>query len=291
MKPITEELITEFFGDGRFTRDGNRWTVVTEHGRVFKFDDKWFDLSQCLTPLVAGETKEDREESMFAACFFCRDVWGCVDVRRLPWIKMGWIGGYARGYKFAVDDDRFRPFGISDAIAVFGDTAKVGGNGFGVGWRITVPDVGFVVIGLSGAKINVRRIEGNLYEAALRFMENMQGHAIVRGKRAFCSTCLVYGEILGIRVIPEVPRGFLTILAIQNVAFLPILAIGWGIALAFPTVRLGQLIAAGWLLLSLIGYLSLGDERKRGRALLNQFPGVQTRHAEIDEARERGMLL
>jgi hypothetical protein len=290
MSPITEELLEEFFYRGTFARSGDRWRVVTEQGRVFEFDDNRFDLSQCLTPLVPGETEENREEMLYAACYFCQVVWGCVDVRRMSVIQRCRIAGYAGGYKFTVDENTFREFGISDAKAVFGESATVRNNWFPCGWRISVPDVGFVVLGLSGKELTVLKIEGNLYEDTLRFLETKQGHAVVRGKNAFCATWVVHGEMLGIRVIPEIRRGFLFTYLVSHVALLPVVGIGFVVANAFPGVKDWQLIAGGWLLLALIIGVLRGDDRKRGQALLNKFPQMPARHAKLDDARARGML-
>jgi len=290
VKQITEELIEEFLGDGQFTKKGDRWTVVTEHGRVFEFDDKGFDLSQCLTPLMPGETKEDREELIFGACFFYRDVWGCVDVRQLKWFERARLCGYAGGYGFTVDDNVFRPFGIVDAIVAFGDSATVRNNSFPSGWRITVPEVGFVVFGLSGDALTVLRIEGNLYGETLRFLEKWQGHAVVRGRSAFCFTCVAHGEMLGIRVIPEIPIGWFGIFLRSHLALVLVTGLCLLMAVLFPSLGLWWLVGGGWLASLILAYLMIGDDRKRGRALLNQFPQMSSRNAKIEDARERGML-
>lgn len=292
MTPITEEILEECFYQGQFTKQGNKWKVITEHGRVFEFDDKGFDLSQCLTPLVPGETEEDREEMTFAACSFCQEVWGCVDVREMDFIAGGKMAIYAEAYEFTVDENTFREFGISDAKAVYGEAATVRNNWFPAGWRITVPDVGFVVIGMSGDELNVRRIEGNLYEETLRFLQKMQGHAVVRGKTQFCATWVAHGEALGggIRVIPEIPRGLWSMYLLCHAAWfigalvaLPV----WGI---FPKLGFWEIALVAWAAASVAMGFLVGDDRKRGEVLLNKFPQMGSRNAKLDDARARGML-
>jgi hypothetical protein len=290
MTVITEELLEQFFYRGTFTRKEDKWKVVTEYGRVFDFDQEGFDLSQCLSPLAPGETEENREEMLYAACYFCQEVWGCIDVRQMSFIDRCRIAGYARGYGFTVDDNTAREFGISEAKAVFGEAAVVRNNWFPSGWRITVPEVGSVVIGLSGGDLNVKKIEGNLYEETLRFLAKRQGHAIVSGKTNFCMTVLIHGETLGINVIPEIPLGFIRWYLRGHLAWIPGIVLGFFISALFPKLSFWWLAVGGWALASVLMPFIMGDDRKRGEALINKFPQVGGRDAKLDQARERGMV-
>jgi hypothetical protein len=287
MKPI-EEAVTNI--QGEVVTVGNKWRVTTPFGRVIKFDDQWLALEQCRTPLLPGETKCNREETQFEACMFMQEAYGCVDVRKLKYKARTSLGGYARLYGFTVDDNKFRPFGISEAKAVFGDEATVRNNSFPAGWRITVPDAGHVVIGLSGKDLNLIRIEGNLYAEALRFFKKKQGHAVVRGKSQFCATVLAHGEVLGIKVIPEIPVGLFGWYLRAHVAWLPAIPLGFLVFSLFPNLGLWWIFGGGGVLATVLMNFIMGDDRKRGDVLVNKFPQLGGRDAKLDEARQRGVV-
>jgi hypothetical protein len=291
MQPINEEILEQFFYPAQFFREGNKWRAVTEQGRVFVFDESGFDLAQCLTPLLPGETEEQRDQALYEACYLCEVIYGCVDMRRLPFVQRMRISGYAKAYRFTVDDDVFREFGMAEAKAVFGDSAKVKSSWFPLGWQITVPDVGFVVIGLSDKDLVIKKVGGNLYADTLRFLEQKQGYAVVRGKADFCMTWVVHGEMLGIRVIPEVPRGLLSQALIAQLALLPVALLTAIVSGLVPAAKPWQLLLVAWLLYAVIFGWIRGSDRKRGQALLNKFPQTRSRNASLEDARARGMLL
>src|SRR5947209_2979829 len=109
---LSEEIVEQFFYPAQFSRVGNKWRAVTEQGRVFVFDENGFDLSQCLTPLTPGETEEQREQALYEACYLCQVLYGCVDVRHLPFVQRMKVSGYAKNYQFTVDDNNLRDFGL-----------------------------------------------------------------------------------------------------------------------------------------------------------------------------------
>lgn len=288
MNHITEEVIEECFYNGKITNGNGKWRVVTEHGRVFEFDDSGIDLTQCLTPLAPGETEDNREEAMFGACSFAQEIWGCVDVRKMGFVARGRMAAYARAYGFTVDENTFREFGIADAKSIFGETAMVRNNWFPCGWRITVPDVGFVVL---GGDLQVRKISGDLYSRTLRFIQKMGQQVVVRGRASFCLTWMTHGELLGVRVIPEVPRTWLGYWAFSHIAAIAALVVGFAFADLVPAASVWVSIAVGWIAGALVMWAWLGGERQRGEALRNKFPSSGTeRRANLHELRERGML-
>lgn len=293
MTPI-DEAVHNIQGD--VVKVGRKWRLTTPSGRVIEFDDKWLDLEQCLTPVLPGETEFNREETLFETCVFMQEAYGCIDVRQLPFFTRSKIAGPARSEGFTVDDNAFRPFGISEAKAEFGDGATVRNNYFPSGWRITVPDVGHVVIGLSGKRLYIRRIEGDpytdadLYTDALRLLERKQGHAVVKGKTQFCATVLAHGDVLGIKVIPEIPVGLWGWYLRSHIAWLPALGLGFIVCNLFPTLSLWWILAGGWILAAILMKIIMGDDRKRGEVLVNKFPKVGGRNTRIERARERGML-
>jgi hypothetical protein len=292
MGPITEELIHQSFDCYEGTKiekaeDG--WLLTTPAGRTVNIQYDHIDF-RGITKTVPGETEYDREQLQFELESLATEAWGCVDIRKMDFIESGRMAVHAKAYGFTVDENTFREFGISDAKAEYGEAATVRNNWFPTGWRITVPDVGFAVIGMSGDELNVRRIEGDLYEQTLRFLEKKQGHAVVRGKTPFCSTWVVHGEMLGVRVIPEIPRSFWSIYllghvgwAVGAVVMLPV----WGM---FSNIAFWKLGLGAWAVASAaVGFL-WGNDRKRGEVLLNKFPQMGSRNAKLDDARARGML-
>jgi hypothetical protein len=124
----------------------------------------------------------------------------------------------------------------------------------------------------------------------LRFLAAVQGHAVVRGKHAFCTTWVVHGEMLGIRVIPEIPRTLLSYYLFGHLTAIVWAAVAFSIEGFFPSVKLWQAIGIGWVAAAIVMGVWMGDDRKRGKALLNNFPQTATRGASIDDARARGML-
>jgi len=292
VKPITEELIHQSFDCFEGTKiekvqDG--WLLTTPVERTVTIHDYHIDYSG-ITKRVPGETEYDREQLQFELEGLATEAWGCVDVRKMGFIESGRMAAHARAYGFTVDENTFRPFGIADAKAEYGEAASVRNNWFPVGQRITVPDVGFVVIGSSGDELNVRRIEGDLYEQTLRFMEKMQGHAVVRGTTQFCATWVVRGEMQNLRVIPEIPRRFWSVYLLGHVGWvigalvmLPV----WGL---FPNLDFWKLALGAWGVACVaVGFL-WGNDRKRGEVLLNKFPQMGSRNAKLEDARAKGML-
>jgi hypothetical protein len=292
MRPITEELIHQSFDCFEGTKiekveDG--WRLTTPAGRTVNIHDYYIDFCG-ITKTVPSETEYDREQLQFELESLATEAWGCVDIRKMDFIESGRMAVHAKAYGFTVDENTFREFGIADAKAVFGEAAAVRNNWFPAGQRITVPNVGFVVIGMSGDEHNVRRIEGDLYEQTLRFMETMQGHAVVRGKTNYCATWIAHGEMHGVRVVPEIPRSFWSIYLLGHVGWvigalvmLPV----WGL---FPNIAFWKLALGAWGVASVaVGFL-WGNDRKRGEVLINKFPQMGSRNAKLEDARSRGML-
>jgi hypothetical protein len=292
-RPIPEELIRETFDcfEGtRIEKAADGWTLITPWGRKVAIHDFYIDFVG-ITKLLPGEKEFDREQLQFELENLAMEAWRCVDIRKVPHWERAGIYGHAKAYGILpVDDNAMRPFGIVDAKDSFGEAAVVRNNWFPVGWRITVPGIGFVVIGQRDNELLIRRVEGDLYEDTLRFLQARQGYAVVRGSSSFCTTWLVYGETRGIRVIPEIPRGLLSFYLLSHVAW------AIGAVAVFPVWELFPDLAFWKLALGALGVATVamgflwGDDRKRGEALVNKFPQAASRNAKLDDARARGML-
>jgi hypothetical protein len=218
------------------------------------------------------------------------EVRGFVDVRGLPFVDRNALSGYARAYGLPVDDNRFREFSVAEAKASFGEAAIVRNSWFPLGWRITVPEVGSVVISGGKRELYVRRIDGPLYEDTLRFLEKLQGHAVVCGKAAFCAPWVTHGEMLSIRVIPLIPRTLLWFYLFGHVTTIVWVGVAFFLHELFPGLNFWADLAAGFVAAYIVMAIGMGDDRKRGEVLLNKFPQMGSRHAKLQDAKARGML-
>jgi hypothetical protein len=292
-RPIPEKLIRETFDcfEGtRIEKAADGWTLITPWGRKVAIHDFYIDFVG-ITKLLPGEKELDREQLQFELENLAMEAWGCVDIRKVPHWERAGIYGHAKAYGILpVDDNAFRPFGIVDAKDSFGEATGVGNNWFPVGWRITVPGIGFVVIGQIDKELCIRKIDGDLYEATLRFLQERQGYAVVRGKLPVCTTWVTHGEMLGIKVIPEIPRGLLWFYLFGHITTIVLIIVAWLMFTTFPFINGWIDIGIGWIAAAIVMSIAKGSDRKRGDVLLNKFPQAASRNAKLQDARAKGML-
>lgn len=291
MKRITEELITGI-AQGAVTRTPTgEFRLTSPFGRTVDIGDKGIDFSQCLTPLLAGESEFNREETYFEVVSIADEIWDVIDVRRLPFFMSWQVAGYATAYGFTVDTNRCRPFGIAEAKAFFGEEANVKNAWFPAGWWIRCPNGDGVLIGLSGKDLTIEKVDGNVYERAMRFLANRQGYAVVCGPpQEKCLTAMAHGQALNIRVIPEMYMSFFAKCGLST--FISIVSF---LLAGVVTQSFTDAIVAALVLPMIVGPIIAGAKKraqKRGRALLNPFPAVHggKRATDHEEARQKGWL-
>ncbi|HTB11112.1 MAG TPA: hypothetical protein VK752_06065 [Bryobacteraceae bacterium] len=291
MKPLTKERVTEVFEAAfpgvKVEPDCNRWTLTLPWGRAVTITDKRIHLNGILE-LLPGEREEDREQLQFELMSFAEESFGCVDLRSTPVLERCRLAGYAKAYGLTVDENSFRPFGITVAKDFFGDEAEVNNHRSG-GWRITLPDGKRVIIALSGGKMCITEANEALWEPALTMLSNLQGKAIIRGTYSFCMVGLLQAERLSIKAIPEVTVSFLATCLIANLAQMLVFLPAFVATQSFTWSFLGSWLVGSAVMIFVIPWRKIG--RKRGQSLINKFAsGANTRRAQIDDARMRGML-
>jgi hypothetical protein len=247
--------------------------------------DRGIYFHDCFGTFLSGEKPD--EDALLEMCVLSNAIWGCVSLRETePYVRRR-VKLFAKLHGFKIDKGLFRPFGLCDALEVFGDcTIKL--KMHGGGWWIGLPNGDGALIGDTGTFLSIDRVDGDCHVPALRMLDSLQGHAIVSGSRSFCMTCVVHAENLGIKIVPEVKPSFVKVFMVANMA-------QWVIFLAASTLLsdLGRAFFIGCftpvVALPFIPWQRLA--RRRGAALINKFPSSQgTRKANIDDAKARGML-
>lgn len=248
--------------------------------------------------LRKGETEEEIGAQRYVLTKMCSEAWDGVTFPETE-LKGQELLNTAREIEEAgikVKDPRVL------ALRYFGPDATSKSTSSGL--IIKRPNGDGMLCCMSGSLACLTRIYGanpETYAQALRLLHCLSDEVIVRGEKSLCATAVAHGEMLGIKVIPELERsekaeGLIGAAVMWTIALCLALAQDWpswwvmGIDLLAAYV----VTVAGAIGTSIIFADPLRKgRRKRGEVFLNTFPVPQAsidRKASLDQLREKGML-
>jgi len=302
---ITEDVIREALWEYDYEiRQAERWGWVLKFssGRVVNIYPSHVDLCG-ITRAQPGDTEEQLEELTYTLASIDLAVFGEVPLIGLRGIEYFKVLAFCCKYGApGIDENQYRPFTKGHARHRFGDTAKVGRSWLSPGSKITVPGVGYAVVGMNARdEKTIEKVVGspNVYAPAIQLLNDLQGFAIVRGSKNNIVRGVTAGNSLGIKVIPEYTRRFASTIGIS---WLCSTVFGW--LGAYAGILVGHFeggILAGLLTAFVIAATvdivrtsgGVDGARVRGQKLLGGVytnAGASSRSADLDHLRERGML-